>query len=131
MSHFARIENGTVTQVIVAEQDVINSGLFGSPSSWVQTSYNTYAGEHRLGSNPLRKNYAGVGYSYDSERDAFIPPKIYNSWTLDEETCLWNPPVAMPSDGKIYSWNEETLSWDEVEIVIPEQPEIPPVAILP
>ena len=131
MSHFARIENGTVTQVIVAEQDVINSGLFGSPSSWVQTSYNTYAGEHRLGGNPLRKNYAGVGYSYDSERDAFIPPKIYNSWTLDEETCLWNPPVAMPSDGKIYSWNEETLSWDEVEIVIPEQPEIPPVAILP
>jgi len=131
MSHFARIENGTVTQVIVAEQDVINSGLFGSPSSWVQTSYNTYGGEHRLGGNPLRKNYAGVGYSYDSERDAFIPPKPYNSWTLDEETCLWNPPVAMPTDGKIYSWNEETLSWDEVEIVIPEQPEIPPVAILP
>jgi hypothetical protein len=131
MSHFARIENGTVTQVIVAEQDVINSGLFGSPSSWVQTSYNTYAGEHRLGGNPLRKNYAGVGYSYDSERDAFIPPKPYNSWTLDEETCLWNPPVAMPTDGKIYSWNEETLLWDEVEIVVPEQPEIPPVAILP
>jgi len=131
MSHFARIENGTVTQVIVAEQDVIDSGLFGSPNSWVQTSYNTYGGEHRLGGNPLRKNYAGVGYSYDSERDAFIPPKPYNSWTLDEETCLWNPPVAMPSDGKIYSWNEETLSWDEVEIVIPEQPEIPPVAILP
>ena len=131
MSHFARIENGTVTQVIVAEQDVINSGLFGSPSSWVQTSYNTYGGEHRLGGNPLRKNYAGVGYSYDSERDAFIPPKPYNSWTLDEETCLWNPPVAMPTDGKIYSWNEETLLWDEVEIVVPEQPEIPPVAILP
>ena len=131
MSHFARIENGTVTQVIVAEQDVIDSGLFGSPESWVQTSYNTYGGEHRLGGTPLRKNYAGVGYSYDSERDAFIPPKPYNSWTLDEETCLWNPPVAMPTDGKIYSWNEETLSWDEVEIVIPEQPEIPPVAILP
>ena len=131
MSHFARIENGTVTQVIVAEQDVIDSGLFGSPSAWVQTSYNTYAGEHRLGGNPLRKNYAGVGYSYDSERDAFIPPKPYNSWTLDEETCLWNPPVAMPTDGKIYSWNEETLLWDEVEIVVPEQPEIPPVAILP
>jgi len=131
MSHFARIENGTVTQVIVAEQDVIDSGLFGSPNSWVQTSYNTYGGEHRLGGNPLRKNYAGVGYSYDSERDAFIPPKPYNSWTLDEETCLWNPPVAMPTDGKIYSWNEETLSWDEVEIVIPEQTEIPPVAILP
>ena len=131
MSHFARIKNGTVIQVIVAEQDVIDSGLFGSPSLWVQTSYNTLGGHHVLGGTPLRKNYAGVGYTYDSERDAFVPPKPYNSWTLDEETCLWNPPVAMPSDGKIYSWNEETLSWDEVEIVIPEQPEIPPVAILP
>jgi hypothetical protein len=102
--------------VIVAEQDVINSGLFGSPSSWVQTSYNTYGGQHRNDGTPLRKNYAGVGYTYDSERDAFIPPKSYNSWTLDEETCLWNPPVAMPSDGKIYSWDEDTLSWIEITI---------------
>ena len=122
MSHFARIENGTVTQVIVAEQDVINSGLFGSPSSWVQTSYNTYAGEHRLGGNPLRKNYAGVGYSYDSERDAFIPPQPYNSWTLDEETCLWEAPTPMPTDDKMYSWNEETVSWDEVATLVEPDP---------
>lgn len=133
MSHFARIENGTVIQVIVAEQDVIDSGLFGSPSAWVQTSYNTYAGEHRLGGTALRKNYAGVGYSYDSERDAFIPPQPYNSWTLDEETCLWEAPTPMPAPNNktVCSWNEEKLSWDETEIVIPEQPEIPPVATLP
>jgi len=123
MSHFAKIENEIVTQVIVAEQDVINSGLFGSPSSWVQTSYNTYAGEHRLGGTPLRKNYAGIGFTYDSERDAFIPPKPFNSWILDEVTCLWGAPTPMPTDstppttettGISYTWNEETTSWDKV-----------------
>jgi hypothetical protein len=123
MSHFAKIENNIVTQVIVAEQDVINSGLFGSPSSWIQTSYNTYAGEHRLGGTPLRKNYAGIGFTYDNERDAFIPPKPFNSWILDEGTCLWNSPVPMPTDstppttettGISYTWNEETTSWDKV-----------------
>ena len=119
MSHFAHIdENNIVTQVIVAEQDFINSGAVGDPASWVQTSYNTYAGQHKNGGTPLRKNYAGIGYSYDAGRDAFIPPKPYNSWTLDEDTCLWNAPTPMPTDGKIYTWNEDTLSWDEV--VIPE-----------
>jgi len=122
MSHFARIKNGTVIQVIVAEQDVIDSGLFGSPNAWVQTSYNTYAGEHRLGGTALRKNYAGVGYSYDSERDAFIPPQPYNSWTLDEETCLWEAPTPMPTDDKMYSWNEETVSWDEVATLVEPDP---------
>lgn len=86
MSHFAKIENGVVTQVIVAEQDVIDSGLFGT--GWVQTSYNTQGGQHPEG-RPLRKNYAGVGFTYDSNRDAFIPPKPEGSWILDEETCLW------------------------------------------
>lgn len=86
MSHFAKVENGIVTQVIVAEQDVIDSGLFGA--GWVQTSYNTLGGEHPEG-RPLRKNYAGVGYTYDEQRDAFIPPKLDESWTLNEETCLW------------------------------------------
>ena len=116
MSHFAKVENGIVTQVIVVEQDVINSGLFGSPNLWVQTSYNTLGGRHVLGGTPLRKNYAGVGYTYDSERDAFIPPRIYNSWELNEETCLWQAPTTMPNDGKMYSWDEETVSWVEVSL---------------
>jgi hypothetical protein len=116
MSHFAQI-NGTnvVVQVIVAEQDVIDTGLFGNPSSWVQTSYNTYAGQHLLGGTPLRKNYAGVGYTYDPIRDAFIPPKPYPSWVLDEDTCQWNSPTPKPQDGSPYQWNEETLQWDLVE----------------
>jgi len=116
MSHFAKIENNIVTQVIVAEQDVIDSGLFGSPSSWVQTSYNTYGGEHRLGGTPLRKNYAGIGFTYDSERDAFISPKPFNSWILNEDTCLWEAPTPMPTDGKFYNWDEDTLSWIEITI---------------
>jgi hypothetical protein len=110
MSHFAKIENGIVTQVIVAEQDVIDSGLFGT--GWIQTSYNTHGGQHPNGS-PLRKNYAGIGFTYDLGRDAFIPPKPFSSWVLDEATCLWNAPTSMPTDGKKYSWNEETLSWVE------------------
>ena len=112
MSHFAKVEDGIVTQVIVAEQDVIDSGLFGT--GWVQTSYNTSGGIHANGGTPLRKNYAGVGYSYDVTRDAFIPPKPFASWVLNEDTCLWDAPVAMPTDGKIYTWDEETLSWVEV-----------------
>ena len=116
MSHFAQIDsNNIVTQVLVIEQDVVNTGLFGEPSSFVQTSYNTYGGEHRLGGTPLRKNYAGIGYTYDKNRDAFIPPKPFNSWTLNETTCLWDAPVAMPTDGKIYKWNEETVSWVELQ----------------
>ena len=85
MSHFAKIEGGIVTQVIVAEQDFINSGAVGNAADWVQTSYNTHAGQHPEG-RPLRKNYAGIGYSYDAGRDAFIPPKPHNSWVLDEDT---------------------------------------------
>jgi len=111
MSHFAKVENGIVTQVIVAEQDVIDSGLFGT--GWVQTSYNTQGGQHPEG-RPLRKNYAGVGFTYDSGRDAFIPPKPYASWVLDEDTCLWDAPVAMPTDDKTYTWDEATTSWVEV-----------------
>lgn len=91
MSHFAKVENGVVTQVIVAEQDVIDSGLFGT--GWVQTSYNTSGGQHRNGGTPLRKNYAGIGYTYDAVRDAFIPPKPADNATLNEETCLWEVPV--------------------------------------
>jgi hypothetical protein len=90
MAHFAQVENGIVVQVIVAEQDVIDSGLFGG--GWVQTSYNTHGGQHPEG-RPLRKNYAGIGYTYDAERDAFIPPKPEGDWVLNEETCLWEEPT--------------------------------------
>jgi hypothetical protein len=112
MSHFAKVENGIVTQVIVAEQDVIDSGLFGT--GWIQTSYNTFGGIHINGGAPLRKNYAGVGYTYDTERDAFIPPKPFNSWVLNENTCQWDAPVSYPSDDKKYDWDEATLSWIEI-----------------
>jgi hypothetical protein len=107
MSHFAKIEDGVVTTVIVAEQDFINT----QAGTWVQTSYNTYGGQHRLGGTPLRKNYAGIGYTYDSIRDAFYAPQPYPSWTLNEITCSWEPPVAYPNDGKDYAWKESTTSW--------------------
>lgn len=114
MAHFAQIdENNVVTRVLVIEQDVIDTGLFGEPSTWIQTSYNTIGGVHTLGGTPLRKNYAGIGYTYDSVRDAFISPKPYASWTLVEDTCQWQAPVPMNDDGKFYTWNEDTLSWDE------------------
>ena len=113
MSHFAQIDNNNiVTQVIVAEQDFINSGAVGDPSMWIQTSYNTFAGEHRNGGTPLRKNYAGIGYTYDSSRDAFIPPKpAFDSWRLNEDTCLWEAPTPYPTDGKAYEWNELGRVW--------------------
>lgn len=113
MSHFAKVENGIVTQVIVVEQDVLNTGLFGEPHLWIQTSYNTRGGQHILGGTPMRKNYAGIGYSYDNERDAFIPPKLYASWVLNEDTCLWEPPVPMPTitEGVMYYWDEDSLNW--------------------
>lgn len=111
MSHFAKVENGLVTQVIVAEQSFIDSGAVGDPSMWVQTSYNTRGNQHPDG-RPLRKNYAGIGYTYDSLRDAFIPPKPYDSWLLNDTTCLWEPPIPLPDDGKIYAWDEEEQKWD-------------------
>ena len=110
MSHYAKVENGIVTQVIVAEQDVIDSGLFGI--GWIQTSYNTHGGQHPE-NRPMRKNYAGVGFTYDSQRDAFIPPKPFASWTLNDDTCLWDCPVSYPTDGKVYTWNESQQQWIE------------------
>jgi hypothetical protein len=102
MSHFAKLENNVVTQVIVAEQNFINSGHVGDSFLWVQTSYN----------GNFRKNYAGIGYTYDKGRDAFIPPKPYSSWILNEDTCLWDAPTPMPDDGQMYTWNEATQEWD-------------------
>lgn len=114
MAHFAKVVDGKVTQVIVAEPEFFETFVDSSPGEWIQTSYNTYGGEHKLGGTPLRKNYAGIGFSYDRTLDAFIPPKPFESWSLNEDTCLWQAPVPMPDDGKIYVWNEETTSWDEV-----------------
>ena len=111
MAHYAIIEGGIVTNVIVAEQDFIDT----QEGTWVQTSYNTHGGVHKLGGTPLRKNYAGIGYVYDSDRDAFYAPQPYPSWLLSSDTCRWGPPVAHPNNGKEYTWSEDTISWDEVE----------------
>ena len=111
MSHFAKVLNGKVVQVIVAEPEFFNTFIDTSPGNWIQTSYNTIGGVHRLGGTPLRKNFAGVGFSYSYELDAFISPKPYDSWTLNEGTCLWEPPVPRPADGRVYSWDETTLAW--------------------
>lgn len=110
MAHFAQIdENGLVKQVLVTDNDYPNEGYdwlvetFGG--TWVQTSYNAR----------IRKNFAAIGFTYDSERDAFIPSQPYTSWTLDETTCQWQPPVAYPTDDKVYTWDEETTTWKEAE----------------
>jgi hypothetical protein len=110
MSHFAKVINNIVQEVLVIEQDVIDTGMFGEPSLFMQTSYNTHGGQHPEG-RPLRKNYAGIGYTYDATRDAFIPPQPYPSWTLNEDTCLWESPVPYPSDGEIYIWEEALQEW--------------------
>ena len=124
MAHFAKVVDGTVTQVIVAEPDFFDTFVDTTPGEWIQTSYNTRGGVHY---NPetdepsadqtkaLHKNYAGVGFTYDLDLDAFIPPQPYASWTLNEETCLWECPVAYPEDDGTHEWNEENQSWDLVE----------------
>ena len=104
MAHFAKIDsNNIVTEVIVAEQDFINSGAVGDSFLWVQTSYN----------NSFRKNFASISGTYDKTRDAFIPPKPYTSWVLVEDTCQWKAPSDYPDDGKIYEWDEATTNWVE------------------
>jgi hypothetical protein len=110
MSHFAQIENGIVTQVIVAEQDVIDSGLFGT--GWVQTSYNTRGNQHPEG-RPLRGNYAGVGYTYDQVNDVFYAPQPFASWTLNTTSWTWDSPVPYPTDGEVYFWDEANLTWSK------------------
>lgn len=111
MAHYAKVNNGIVEQVLVAEPEFFETFVDNSPGQWIQTSYNTRGGVHTLGGTPLRKNFAGIGYSYNQTLDAFIPPKPFNSWVLNEETCLWNPPVDYPTDGQRYDWNESTVSW--------------------
>jgi hypothetical protein len=121
MAHFAEIDNdGTVLRVLVVANDQENRGQeflandLGLGGTWKKTSYNTIGGVHTSGGTAYRKNYAGIGYKYDAVRDAFIPPKPYPSWELNEDSCLWEAPTPMPTDGKIYSWDEPTLSWKEV-----------------
>lgn len=117
MGHFAKVQDGIVTQVIVAEPEFFDTFVDSSPGEWVQTSYNTFGGVHANGGTPLRKNYAGIGFTYDKERDAFIPPKPFPSWVLNEDTCLWDAPIPYPQDGKRYQWDEAALNWVEVEVV--------------
>lgn len=114
MAHFAKVLNGIVQQVIVAEPEFFNTFVDSTPGEWIQTSYNTHGGVHATGGTPLRKNFAGIGFTYDRERDAFIPPKPYNSWVLDENSCTWNPPIPSPEDGKKYVWDESQHNWVEV-----------------
>ena len=122
MSYFAKVdENNLVIQVIAIDQDMVDTGNWGTPSSWVQTSYNTKGGVHYApnsntpdGGVALRYNYAGVGYTYDADKDAFISPKPYPSWTLVEASCQWEAPVAYPEDGKMYRWDEDVTNWVEV-----------------
>lgn len=135
MGHYARInDNNIVVEVIVAKKDFIDTGLKGDPSKWIKTSYNTHAGEHYDRNNNclpdglpgLRKNYAGLGYKYDKDRDAFIPPKPYPSWVLNEKTCRWDPPIPEPEVSKnieeagFWHWNEEELKWE-----LKDQPHLP------
>ena len=115
MAHYAKVKNRIVTKVIVAEEEFINNLVDNEAGRWIQTSYNTYGGVHQLGGTPLRKNFAGIGYTYDESKDAFIPPKPFNSWTLNETTCLWEAPVAYPTDGQNYTWNETNQNWDLIE----------------
>jgi hypothetical protein len=114
MAHFAKVVDGKVSQVIVAEKEFFDTFVDSSPGEWIQTSYNTHGGVHATGGTPLRKNFAGIGFTYDRTKDAFIPPQPFPSWVLDDNTCLWNAPVAMPTDGKQYNWDEATTAWVEV-----------------
>ena len=128
MAHFAKLnqENIVIAVNVVHNNELLVDGvegeqkgidflnnLYKTNDTWKQTSYNTYGGVHKLGGTPFRKNYAGIGYTYDETRDAFISPQPYSSWTLNEDTCHWESPVVYPNDGKIYDWNEETTSWVE------------------
>jgi hypothetical protein len=123
MAHYAKVTDGIVTKVIVAEQEFFNTFVDDSPGEWIQTSYNTRGGVYYEPnsntpsadqSKALRKNYAGIGFTYDKDKDAFIPEQPYPSWTLNDTTCLWEAPVVYPEDGKVYIWNETITNWTEV-----------------
>lgn len=112
MSHFAKVCDGKVTQVIVAEKEFFDTFVDSSPGTWIQTSYNTHGNQHPEG-RPLRGNYAGIGYTYDSTNDVFYAPQPYPSWILNNNTWLWESPIPYPTDGKIYIWDETITNWVE------------------
>lgn len=120
MAHYAKVKDGVVTQVIVAEPEFFDTFVDNEPGEWIQTSYNTRGGVH-YGQDgepddgtPLRKNYAGIGFTYDRDKDAFIPPQPFASWGLNDDTCLWEAPVAYPDDGNMYKWDEDNIQWLEI-----------------
>jgi hypothetical protein len=115
MSHFAKVLDGKVVQVIVAEKEFFDTFVDSSAGTWLQTSYNTHGNQHPEG-RPLRGNYAGIGYTYDATNDVFYAPQPYPSWMLNNTTWLWEAPVAMPTDGKQYKWNESITNWEEVTL---------------
>jgi len=122
MAHFAKLGTGNIIErVEVVSNDIAQTeqegikflqNLYQDRSAWKQTSYNTIGGEHLTGGTPFRKNYAGIGFKYDQTKDAFIPPKPFASWILNEDSCLWEAPVTYPDDGERYTWNEATTTWD-------------------
>jgi hypothetical protein len=124
MAHFSKLGTGNIVEKVEvvsndiaitekAGEDFLNN-LYKTKDVWKQTSYNTKGGVHKLDGTPFRKNYGAIGFKYDQTRDAFIPPKPYNSWTLNETTCLWEAPISKPTDGQEYIWNEADQSWDLV-----------------
>ena len=113
MSHFAKVIDGKVTQVIVAEKEFFDTFVDSTPGTWLQTSYNTHGNQHPEG-KPLRGNYAGIGYIYNATNDVFYAPQPFPSWVLNNTTWLWEAPVAYPTDGKIYKWNESNTNWEEI-----------------
>ena len=113
MSHFAKVTDGKVVQVIVAEKEFFNTFIDSTPGTWIQTSYNTHGNQHPEG-RPLRGNYAGIGYTYDATNDVFYAPQPFPSWTLNNTTWTWEAPVSMPTDGKQYKWNETITNWEEI-----------------
>jgi len=115
MSHFAKVTDGKVVQVIVAEKEFFDTFVDSSPGTWLQTSYNTHGNQHPEG-RPLRGNYAGIGYNYDATNDVFYAPQPYPSWIINNTTWLWEAPVAMPTDNKQYKWNESITNWEEVTL---------------
>jgi hypothetical protein len=115
MSHFAKVLDGKVIQVIVAEKEFFDTFVDSSPGTWLQTSYNTHGNQHPEG-RPLRGNYAGIGYIYDATNDVFYEPQPYPSWILNNTTWLWEAPVAYPLDDKLYKWNESITNWEEVTL---------------
>ena len=124
MSHFAKVENGLVTQVVVAEQEFIDTGALGH--GFIQTSYNTIGGVHTQGGTPLRGNYAGVGFTYDATNDVFYAPQPFDNWVMNS-SWLWVPPIAMPVDEYFYTWNQETTAWVQGDLRPIPEPVVEPV----